>query len=208
MYINNYISQVTKGMSPDQHKEVAEELKTHILDSADAIAAEKNVEVDETIIREAISLLGPAEKMAKMYPKKNSWKLNSIVDSDICAKCGTCTVICPNNILSFEGKPELTEECLRNGHGMCFEVCPRVSSGKYQIKIRENFKEDYYYGKGNLKGQDGGAVTTFLKHLLDINKIDGAIVVGDEYWKPVSLIVQDAEDSASNLQIKVQHINT
>ena len=194
MYINNYINQITKSMSPDQQEEVAEELKTHILDSADAIAAEKNVEVDETIINEAISLMGPAEKVAKMYPKKKSWKLNNIVNSDICAKCGTCTVICPNNILSFEGKPELTAECLRNGHGMCFEVCPRVSSGKYQIKIRENFKEDYYYGKGNLKGQDGGAVTTFLKHLLDINKIDGAIVVGDEHWKPVSLIVQDAED--------------
>ena len=39
------------------------------------------------------------------------------------------------NLLIKMAKPELTEECLRNGHGMCFEVCPRVSSGKYQIKI-------------------------------------------------------------------------
>ena len=103
-------------------------------------------------------------------------------------------MICPNNILSFEGRPQLKEECLRDGHGMCFEVCPRVSSGKYQIKIRENFREELYYGKGSMKGQDGGAVTAFLKHLLEMKKIDGAIVVGDEYWKPVSLIVQSADD--------------
>lgn len=193
MRINNYIDEVTKDMSPDQQKEVADELKTHILDSADAIAAARNVEVDEAIINEAVSRMGPPEKLAKMYPEK-IWKLEKIVESDMCAKCGTCTVICPNNILSFEGKPQLKEECLRDGHGMCFEVCPRVSSGKYQIKIRENFREELYYGKGSVKGQDGGAVTAFLKHLLEMKKIDGAIVVGDEYWKPVSLIVQSADD--------------
>ena len=85
---------------------------------------------------------------------------------------------------------------------MCFEVCPRVSSGKYQIKIRENFKEDMYYGRGSSTGQDGGAVTTFLKHLLEKDKIDGAIVVGDEYWKPVSLIVQSADDLAQTSKSK------
>ena len=184
MRIDNYIEEVTKNMSSDQQKEVADELKTHILDSADAIASARNVEVDEAIINEAVSRMGPPEKLAKMYPKK-IWKLEKIVESDMCAKCGTCTVICPNNILSFEGRPQLKEECLRDGHGMCFEVCPRVSSGKYQIKIRENFREELYYGKGSVKGQDGGAVTAFLKHLLEMKKIDGAIVVGDEYWKPV-----------------------
>ncbi|MFA0832808.1 MAG: Coenzyme F420 hydrogenase/dehydrogenase, beta subunit C-terminal domain [Methanobacterium formicicum] len=195
MIIDDYIKEVTKGMGPDQQKEVSEELKTHILDSADAIALEKNVEVNEEIIAQAISLMGTPKKLAKMYPKlDHTWKLDEIVESDMCAKCGTCAVICPNNILSFDGKPELTEECLRNGHGMCFEVCPRVSSGKYQIKIREKFTEEMYYGRGSSSGQDGGAVTTFLKHLLENDKIDGAIVVGDEYWKPVSLIVRNAED--------------
>ncbi len=199
MYMNDYINKVTRGMSPNQRKEVGEELKSHILDSADAIAALKNVEVDENIIHEAILMMSPPEKLAKMYPKNqinndNIWKLEKIVESDMCAKCGTCTVICPNNILAFEGRPELTGECLRNGHGMCFEVCPRVSSGKYQIKLREKFENDIYYGKGLSEGQDGGAVTAFLKHLLFMKKIDGAIVVGDEYWKPVSLIVQSADD--------------
>ncbi len=122
------------------------------------------------------------------------WKLNEIVDNGLCAKCGTCVVVCPNNLLVFEDTPKLTDECLRKGNGMCYDVCPRVSSGKYQIKIRENFKEEYFYGKGDVKGQDGGVVSTFLKHLLKNKKIDGAIVVGDECWKPVSLIVQNPDD--------------
>jgi coenzyme F420 hydrogenase subunit beta len=126
--------------------------------------------------------------------KMFEWKLNEIVDSKICAKCGTCTIVCPNGILTFDERPKLVEECLRKGNGMCFEVCPRVSSGKYQIKIRENFKELYYYAKSDVEGQDGGVVTAFLKYLLENKKIDGAIVVGDECWKPVSLIVQNAED--------------
>ena len=130
------------------------------------------------------------------------WKLNEIVDNGLCAKCGTCVVVCPNNLLTFEEVPKLTEECLRKGNGMCHDVCPRVSSGKYQIKIRENFKEEYYYGKGDVRGQDGGVVSTFLKYLLENKKIDGAIVVGDECWKPVSLIIQNPNDIETSSKSK------
>ncbi|WP_048057845.1 Coenzyme F420 hydrogenase/dehydrogenase, beta subunit C-terminal domain [Methanothermococcus okinawensis] len=122
------------------------------------------------------------------------WKLNEIVDNGLCAKCGMCVVVCIKDLLTFEGVPKLKDECLRKGNGMCYDVCPRVSSGKYQIKIRENFKEEYYYAKSDIEGQDGGVVTAFLKYLLENKKIDGAIVVGDECWKPVSLVVQNAED--------------
>jgi len=131
------------------------------------------------------------------------WKLNDvIVDTNQCAKCSTCAIVCPNNLVKFNEKPYIGEECLRKGNGMCFEVCPRVSSGKYQIKIREKFKEEYYYGKGDVEGQDGGVVTTFLKYLLKNKKIDGAIVVGDECWKPVSLIVQNEEDLMNTTKSK------
>ncbi|WP_423793215.1 Coenzyme F420 hydrogenase/dehydrogenase, beta subunit C-terminal domain [Methanocaldococcus indicus] len=123
------------------------------------------------------------------------WKLNEIVNNGFCAACSICSVVCPNNLIDFDNKPFLKDECLRKGHGMCYEVCPRVSSGKYQIKIREGFKEEYYYGKGDIEGQDGGVVTTFLKYLIENKKIDGAIIVArDEYWKPISMIVQTADD--------------
>ena len=68
--IDEYIRKVTKGMGIKQRNEVAKELKTHILDSADAIAAERNVEVDETIIREVIMKMGSAEDLANMYPEE------------------------------------------------------------------------------------------------------------------------------------------
>ena len=66
--INKYIKKVTKDMGSDQRKEVSKELEAHILDSADAIAAEKNVKVDEAIIRKVILRMGSAEEVAAMYP--------------------------------------------------------------------------------------------------------------------------------------------
>ena len=136
------------------------------------------------------------------------WKLNKvIVETNQCAKCSTCAIVCPNNLVKFDNKPYIEEECLRKGNGMCFEVCPRVSSGKYQIKLREKFKEEYYYAKSDIEGQDGGVVTAFLKYLLESGRIDGAIVVGDECWKPVSLIVQNAGDLLKAAKSKIYRFN-
>ena len=132
------------------------------------------------------------------------WKLNKvIVETNQCAKCSTCAIVCPNNLIKFEEKPYIDDECLRKGSGMCFEVCPRVSSAKYPIKIRENFKKEYYYGKGDMDGQDGGVVSSFLKYLLKNKKIDGAIIVGkDELWKPTSMIVLNEDDILKGVKSK------
>ncbi|WP_305067734.1 Coenzyme F420 hydrogenase/dehydrogenase, beta subunit C-terminal domain [Methanothermobacter sp. K4] len=192
--LDEFIERATRRLPSEEMEEVACELKSHILDSAEAIAASRKTEVNEEVIAEALERMGSPEKIAEMYPSEKKWKPGKIVESGICARCGTCAVICPNSIISFNGHPELREECLRNGHGMCFEVCPRVSSDGYQISIRENFQEEVYHGRGTVRGQDGGVVTTFLRYLLKNSKIDGAIVVGDEHWKPVSLLVQTAED--------------
>jgi len=69
--INEYISKVTKNMGSNQRKEVAKELETHILDSAEAIAAEENVDIDKAVIREVIDRMGSPEDVAAMYsPEK------------------------------------------------------------------------------------------------------------------------------------------
>jgi hypothetical protein len=83
--INDYISKVTKNMGSNQRKEVAKELETHILDSAESLAAGKNVDIDETIIREVIARMGSPEKVAAMYPteKTSSDKLVDIL-KDMC----------------------------------------------------------------------------------------------------------------------------
>jgi hypothetical protein len=76
--IEKYINKVTRDMGTKQREEVALELKAHILDSADALAEEKNVEVDDTIIQETIMRMGPAEDIAAMYPKEKAGRDNII----------------------------------------------------------------------------------------------------------------------------------
>ena len=70
--IDDYVNEVTKEMGARQREDVGKELRAHILDSADAIAAEKKSEVDDGIIREVLAKMGPAEKVAAMYPAKKS----------------------------------------------------------------------------------------------------------------------------------------
>lgn len=77
--INKYTSEVTKDMDPKKRDEVAEELKTHILDSAEAFATERNVKIDENIISEVISKMGPAKDLSKMYPKSFNKKIAEVV---------------------------------------------------------------------------------------------------------------------------------
>lgn len=71
--IDEYINEVTKDMGAKQREELSKELKTHILDSADALAAERKTPVDAVIIREVIAKMGPAEKLAALYPTKKTF---------------------------------------------------------------------------------------------------------------------------------------
>lgn len=66
--IDDYINEVTRDMGARQRNEVARELRTHILDSADALAAERKTTVDDVIIREVINKMGSARQVAAMYP--------------------------------------------------------------------------------------------------------------------------------------------
>jgi putative flippase GtrA len=66
--IDDYINEVTKNMGTRQRMDVDRELRTHIMDSADALAAERKTNVDEFIIREVLARMGPARQVAAMYP--------------------------------------------------------------------------------------------------------------------------------------------
>ncbi len=69
--IDDYLNRVTKDMGYQQREDVKKELRSHILDSADALAAERNMAVDDGIVREVIAKMGPADKMAAGYPVKS-----------------------------------------------------------------------------------------------------------------------------------------
>jgi hypothetical protein len=71
--IDDYIGEVTDNMGVRQRDEVARELRTHILDSADAMAAERKTTVDDVIIRQVIAKMGPAAQVAALYPTKKTF---------------------------------------------------------------------------------------------------------------------------------------
>lgn len=66
--IDEYLAKVTRDMSPRQKREVENELRTHILDSAEALAAERKTAIDEAIVREVIGNMAPASKLGDLYP--------------------------------------------------------------------------------------------------------------------------------------------
>jgi hypothetical protein len=70
--IDDYISEATKNLGTRQRSEVAKELRAHILDTADALAAERKTAVDDAIISEVLARMGPANRMAAMYQKTRS----------------------------------------------------------------------------------------------------------------------------------------
>ena len=130
---------------PDEDKEY---MKSKINDYVDKealkLAKSRHVEVTEDIINEVISKMGSLQDFIDENfkdPEDYTWALNSIVHNEFCAKCGTCSIVCPNNLIEFTDTPHLVQECRRDGNGMCMEVCPRMGSARYQISIRENFKE-------------------------------------------------------------------
>jgi hypothetical protein len=72
--IDEYLEDVTRNMGPRQKREVEKELRTHIMDSADALAAERKTVVDDVIISDVIRNMMPASKLAEMYPTPGAYK--------------------------------------------------------------------------------------------------------------------------------------
>ena len=60
-------------MDGKQRGEVAKELRTHILDSADALAAERKIVVDDAVLKEVLVKMGPADRVAAMYERPRSY---------------------------------------------------------------------------------------------------------------------------------------
>ncbi len=71
--IDEYVGKVTKDMGQEQRAEVGRELKSHIYDSAEAIAAKRGIGIDESIVREVLSGMMPPAKLAAMYPSKETF---------------------------------------------------------------------------------------------------------------------------------------
>jgi hypothetical protein len=65
--LDEYLKQVERYLPPWNAKEIVSELRSHVLDQAEGIAAERGVDLDEAIIRETLAHLGAPQQLAAGY---------------------------------------------------------------------------------------------------------------------------------------------
>ncbi len=131
------------------------------------------------------------------------------LDSDFCARCGSCVVSCPFDSLEMkEDGPILSGTC--EACGLCYTQCPQFSRIQEDAKGIFGEKPEFegvgiyknaYSAKTtvpeiNDKSQDGGTVTALLYNLLKEGFIDAAVVTGqgEEPWNPESYVVTSPEE--------------
>ena len=65
--LDDYLKQVEMYLPPWNAKEIVSEIRSHVLDQAEGIAAERGVDVDDAIIRETLTCLGSPQRLAAGY---------------------------------------------------------------------------------------------------------------------------------------------
>jgi coenzyme F420 hydrogenase subunit beta len=93
------------------------------------------------------------------------------------------------------GKPALKGPC--TACGVCYNQCPRTITTESSLigNVRDVFTAKSLIPE--VKGQDGGVVTSMLLYALEEGLIDSAVVTvksDEEPWKPVPIVAQTRED--------------
>ena len=117
-----------------------------------------------------------------------------IIEPGICTLCGACVASC--EVLNIvNGKPALKGPC--TACGVCYNQCPRTITTESSLigNVRDIFTAKTMLTE--VKGQDGGVVTSMLLYGLEEGLIDSAVVTvksEEEPWKPLPIIAQTRED--------------
>lgn len=144
-------------------------------------------ELDKSVIRVRRSL---KEKERISFGKLK----REIIDPGICTLCGACVASC--EVLTVAaGKPVLKGPC--TACGVCYNQCPRTITTESSLigSVRDVFTAKTLIPE--VKGQDGGVVTSMLLYALEEGLIDSAVVTArseEEPWKPAPLVAQTRED--------------
>ncbi len=147
-------------------------------------------------------------------PKIFASLLNEVINKELCMFCGGCIAACPVNVIvpTPDEKPALKGRCILCG--LCYYSCPRVElplkAIEQQVFERNRTEKEAVLGvhhelwsvqsteKDVLKiCQDGGVVTTLLRHALRKEIVDHAIVVGidsENPWKPKAMVVSNPDE--------------
>ncbi|MCE8426005.1 MAG: Coenzyme F420 hydrogenase/dehydrogenase, beta subunit C-terminal domain [Candidatus Methanoperedens sp.] len=144
-------------------------------------------ELDKSVIRVRRSL---KDKERISFGKLK----REIIDIGICTLCGACVASCEAlNVVG--GKPVLKGPC--TACGVCYNQCPRTITTESSLigNVRDVFTARTVLPE--VKGQNGGVVTSMLLYGLEEGLIDSAVVTvksEEEPWKPVPIIAQTRED--------------
>jgi coenzyme F420 hydrogenase subunit beta len=144
-------------------------------------------ELDKSVIRVRRSL---KDKERISFGKLK----REIIDSGICTLCGACVASC--EVLEVvAGKPALKGPC--TACGVCYNQCPRTITTESSLigNVRDVFTAKSMLSE--VRGQDGGVVTSMLLYGLEEGLIDSAVVTvksEEEPWKPVPIVAQTRED--------------
>lgn len=65
--LNSYIEKIRNYLPPWNAEEILKEIRSHILDQAEGLAAERQTAVDESLLQEILAKLGPPKKLASAY---------------------------------------------------------------------------------------------------------------------------------------------
>ena len=119
-----------------------------------------------------------------------------IIKPGVCTLCGSCIASCPIDVIEIvENEPKLVGKCI--ACGVCYNQCPKTVTN--EDELIGPYKEAYSARTllEDVKGQDGGAVTSTLIFALEDGLIDGAVVtMGNEKepWKPEPRFVNTREE--------------
>lgn len=182
--VNNFFDKKTTD-----DEELRFKLKLRVWDKINTMSKRKENSLTEST-NDLIYSTDNIQSFLDRVEKTEKWELNTIIDNGICAKCGTCSIVCPNNAIYFNNYPYITVDCPRKGMGTCMDVCPRIKSGSNPLLNALNIKNEYFHTT-MFDGHTNSLLNHILKSLIDDDKIDGAIFVGNYQWKPVSMMVTD-----------------
>ena len=137
-------------------------------------------------------------------PSEAASTVLSVVREGNCMGCGTCAAACPTGALRVElntkrgGYEPLLDEscCIRCGR--CLEMCPgrevlldelsgRFLDGDFHQERLGRYRRLCLGAASDAQiryhGASGGLVTALLIQALEAKRIDGAIVLGNDYEK-------------------------
>jgi len=143
--------------------------------------------------------------------------ITGVVNQYLCHSCGSCFSSCRHDSISFNQTTSgylfpLIDYNTCTNCGLCYDVCP---GDHFSDILKDSTPEDpfigniisTYVGKSTdenifKNSQSGGAVTAFLKYLLDFKLVSKAIVttMGDEYTPNSLAVAVNSSDELMNAQ--------